>query len=76
MKLSSTECTVLCVCVGGGIRKNNFCFFLNPSFWRHPPSSSVIRDHEQDEQVIGSGGQTDVKCEPVPAELASKNVIV
>jgi len=75
MILSSSQCTVLCVFVGQGIRKNNFCFFLNPLFWR-PSSSAVIRDHEQDEQMIGSGGQTDVQCEPVPAELASKSVIV
>jgi len=60
---------------GQGSKKRNFCFFLNPLFWRRPPSVLVMRDHEPVEQMIDIVGQTDVKCEPVPAEFASKNVI-
>jgi len=60
---------------GQGSIKSKFCFFLNPCFWRQSPSVLVMRDHEQAEQMIDIGGQTDVKCEPVPAELVSKNMI-
>jgi len=49
---------------------------LSPSFWRRARSGSVIQDQEQAEEVAGDGdGQTDAKCEPVPPELVSKNVI-
>ena len=63
--------------VGRGVRKRNLWFCLKPSFWRRPPASLIIRDQEQAVEVVDGGdGLTNVKCEPVPAELASKNVIM
>jgi len=52
-------------------------FIVKPSFWRRsPPAGTVIEDQDQQTaQVVDGGEQTDVKCEPVPAELTSKNVI-
>jgi len=62
--------------LGSGGKKRSVCFCLSPSFWRRARSGSVIQDQEQAEEVAGDGdGQMDVKCEPVPPELASKNVI-
>ena len=58
-----------------GIRKRNVGMFLNLSFWRRRPSAAFVRDSEQAEHATGCGSQTDAQCEPVPAELASKNAI-
>ena len=60
-------------CVGKDGRKRHLCFCLSPSFWRRNPPDSAVRDEEQ---VIGNdAGEADASFEPVPAELASKNVI-
>jgi len=62
--------------VGQGATKRSMFFCLSPSFWHQTQAGSVVKDQAQAEEAIDNdGGETDVKCEPVPAELASKNVI-
>jgi len=72
------------------VRARSPLFFVRRSFWRRSATGYVVRDQreqvdqvaissqsDQREQVdeLAVSSQTDVTCEPVPAELAAKNLI-
>ena len=55
-----------------GILRRNLGFFMR----RRRPVMTFAGDTEQQaEHIDGCGSQTDAKCEPIPAELASKSAI-
>ena len=76
---SFSKCCVIMLCdIGQGVRTRSPFFFLRRSFWRrqtHMPGY-IIRDQQEQADEVTAASQTDVTCEPVPPELASKNTIM